>query len=338
MPVSPKVPIIEDSLNSLAGELSKSRTFREYEVAFQQATGLPLVLTAVEDIRFALCSKHSGRNLFCQLMTATGHQCETCRLLHQNIEMEMGLSPDAAFSENERRELGLKRKTEETVFQMQSEHLDGPRTFECFAGLCETMVPVKVKGRVAAYLQTGQVLVHQPSKEEFEKAASHISCMGVGDYNFKKLEEAYFQTPILPPERYHAMVQLLNTFALHLSEIAYKTLLEKEGSEPVMVKKARQFIEENFDCPITLEDVSCDVGSSTFHFSKVFKKTTGLNFTEFLARYRVEKAKELLYSRNKRINEVAFDVGFQSLAPFNRSFRKYTGETPREFRDRVLSS
>lgn len=79
------------------------------------------------------------------------------------------------------------------------------------------------------------------------------------------------------------------------------------------------------------------VNTSTFYFCKLFKKETGLNFTEYLSRVRIEKAKNLLLNPNLRISEVAFDVGFQSLTHFNRIFRRIAGESPTQYREKLTS-
>jgi AraC-like DNA-binding protein len=71
---------------------------------------------------------------------------------------------------------------------------------------------------------------------------------------------------------------------------------------------------------------------STFYFCKMFKKATGLTFTDYLGRIRVEKAKNLLLNPHLRVSEIAYTVGFQSLTHFNRVFRKLTGESPTDFR------
>ena len=65
------------------------------------------------------------------------------------------------------------------------------------------------------------------------------------------------------------------------------------------------------------------------------KRTTGLTFTDYLARVRIEKAKTLLHDRNRRVSEVAYDVGFQSLTHFNRVFRKIAGQSPTSYRKAV---
>jgi AraC-like DNA-binding protein len=65
----------------------------------------------------------------------------------------------------------------------------------------------------------------------------------------------------------------------------------------------------------------------------MFKKATGLTFTDYLSRVRVEKAKALLLNPHLRISEIAYDVGFQSLTHFNRMFRKIVGESPTAYRE-----
>jgi AraC-like DNA-binding protein len=67
----------------------------------------------------------------------------------------------------------------------------------------------------------------------------------------------------------------------------------------------------------------------------MFKKGTGVNFTEYVSRVRIESARNLLLNPNLRISEIAYQVGFQSLTHFNRVFKKVVGESPTEFRGKV---
>ena len=72
---------------------------------------------------------------------------------------------------------------------------------------------------------------------------------------------------------------------------------------------------------------------SSYYFCKMFKKVTGLNFTDYLSRVRVEKAKSLLLNPNARVSEVAFDIGFTSITNFNRTFKKLAGQSPSDYRE-----
>jgi AraC-like DNA-binding protein len=90
---------------------------------------------------------------------------------------------------------------------------------------------------------------------------------------------------------------------------------------------------------VTDPKIAKAVNVSANYFSTLFKQATGLNFADYVARVRVEKAKNLLQNPNLRISEIAFDVGFQSLSQFNRSFRRIAGVSPKEYRNsNALSS
>jgi transcriptional regulator GlxA family with amidase domain len=75
-------------------------------------------------------------------------------------------------------------------------------------------------------------------------------------------------------------------------------------------------------------DVARVAGLSAEHFCRAFKQVTGLRFTDYVARLRVEKASKLLRSTSHDISHVALLCGFHSIAQFNRTFRRVTQQTP----------
>jgi AraC-like DNA-binding protein len=87
---------------------------------------------------------------------------------------------------------------------------------------------------------------------------------------------------------------------------------------------------------LSLGQVAKAVNTSTFYFCKMFKKATGLNFTDYVSRLRIEKAKNLLLNRNLRVSEIAYEVGFQSLTHFNRVFKRIMGQSPTEYREQLV--
>ena len=102
-----------------------------------------------------------------------------------------------------------------------------------------------------------------------------------------------------------------------------------------MIRRAKEFIKQNHAEDLSLGQVAKAVNTSTFYFCKMFKKGTGLNFTEYVSRVRTENAKSLLLNPNLRISEIAYEVGFQSLTHFNRVFKKITGDSPTDYRAKV---
>ena len=105
-----------------------------------------------------------------------------------------------------------------------------------------------------------------------------------------------------------------------------------ERAQPVEVWKARKFIHARSDEPLSLTKVAESANISANYLSERFKQVTGVNFVDYIARIRIEKALELLQDRHLRISEIAFTVGFQSLSQFNRVFKKLTGQSPTQFR------
>jgi YesN/AraC family two-component response regulator len=96
-----------------------------------------------------------------------------------------------------------------------------------------------------------------------------------------------------------------------------------------------RFIHEHQADDLSLGSVAGAVNTSTFYFCKMFKKATGLHFTDYLSRVRIEKAKNLLLNPNARVSEIACEVGFQSLTHFNRIFKKITGHSPSAYREQL---
>ena len=149
----------------------------------------------------------------------------------------------------------------------------------------------------------------------------------------KKLEEAYFNTRVLPPKHYKGLIRLLTIFAGHLASCSNTLTLAAESAENPAISRARLYITEHSENRISLGSVSRVVNMSANYFSAKFKESTGLNFVDYVARVRVEKAQLLLKNPNLRIGEIASQVGFRSLSQFNRAFRAIAGEAPRKYRE-----
>ena len=152
-----------------------------------------------------------------------------------------------------------------------------------------------------------------------------------------RLKRAYFGTKVLSPRQHDGVVKLLSIFAQHISMASNQILIQRENAEPPVITRARQFIQENQTEDLSLGQVARAVNTSIFYFCKMFRKSTGLNFTDYMSRIRVEKAKNLLLNRNLRISEIAYEVGFQSLTHFNRVFKKIMGQSPSDYRGQLVS-
>ena len=103
-------------------------------------------------------------------------------------------------------------------------------------------------------------------------------------------------------------------------------------AQPVEVWKTRKFIEEHSGEELSLRRVAKEVNIHPNYLSERFKQVTGMNFVEYVARTRFQKACKLLRDGSVPISEIAFAAGFQSLSQFNRVFKKFCGKSPTQFR------
>ena len=281
----------------LIEQLSRSQIYQDYERAFSRATGLPLKLRTAE-VWQAVHHGTKYENPFCSMLAEHSRSCAACLQVQQKIVE----SPGA-----------------------------GHKSVTCFAGLCDTAVPVKAGEKLIGYLQTGQVFLKKPSKRQFAHTAKQLLEWGLR-VDLKQLEESYFHTRVLTPKQYDSMIDLLTIFGQHLSFVCHQIFVQPQRAEPMAVSRARQFIQDHQADDLSLTQVARAVNTSTFYFCKLFKRATGLNFTEYLSQVRVEKAKSLLPNPNLRISEIAYEIGFQSLTHFNRVFKRITGQSPTSYR------
>ena len=117
------------------------------------------------------------------------------------------------------------------------------------------------------------------------------------------------------------------------STVANDELQVSNTTQNKEIETAIKYINDNFNQDINLAMVSNSVSISYSYFSLIFKDKTGVSFTDYLKRVRIDKAKELLKSTNKKIYEIAGLVGYENPKQFMKVFRKTTGISPSEYRE-----
>src|SRR6266480_2699278 len=245
-----------DSNKQLIDMLRRSRLFRDYESVFSKATGLALALRPLDYWQL----EHQGKkqeNPFCALLAERPKSLAVCLEAHQEMIDHTG---------------------------------ELPHTVTCPFGLTETAVPLKLGTKIIGYLRIGQVLRHMPVKADTSKVARQLERCGIPFSG--KIRKTWERNPLIPPEKYNAIVRLLAFFADQLSALSNQLVTEKNNAEPPLVLKAREYIDKHKAEELSLADVAKAAGASVFHFCKVFHKATGLKFTDYVARMRVEDARQ----------------------------------------------
>ena len=102
--------------------------------------------------------------------------------------------------------------------------------------------------------------------------------------------------------------------------------------------RAREFIDLCYDLPLNLEQISSQACFSRYHFLRLFREAFDKTPHQYLVERRIEKAKELLTSKDLRITDICFEVGFQSLGSFSSLFHRYVGHAPATYREKSRAS
>lgn len=289
-----------NTTTALLETIKDSEFYRGYERAFNDGTGLPLELRPVDAWTAPFHGKRN-ENKFCAMMARKNSTCAACLNMQERIAQAAG---------------------------------EGTTMMRCHFGMTDIAVPVKLGNEQIGVLATGQVLTHEPGEIQIAQVQSALKKLGyTGDAD--KAVEAYKETRVMSRAQLAGFVTMLENFSEHLSTRTNHIALRQANAEPIAIVRAKAYIQDNLQEDITLADVAKASFTSTFYICKLFKRHTGLNFTEYVSRLRVERAKERLGNPNLRISEIAFEVGFQSLTHFNRIFRRIIGESPTTYREKL---
>lgn len=110
---------------------------------------------------------------------------------------------------------------------------------------------------------------------------------------------------------------------------------EEDAAGSFVVKKALSYMQENYTKKLTLTEVADHTYVSQWHLSKLLNRHTGQSFSEHLNTIRITEAKKLLADPSLRIGDIAEQVGFVDVGHFSRVFKKITGMSANEYRNRM---
>ncbi len=102
------------------------------------------------------------------------------------------------------------------------------------------------------------------------------------------------------------------------------------------ILRAKHYIEAHVDRKLTLEEVSKLVNMNKSYFSRLFKEQTGTNFKDYLLQVKMERANSMIRHTDKRISEIALELGYSDIFYFNRVYKKFIGNAPTEIRKQRL--
>jgi AraC-like DNA-binding protein len=200
--------------------------------------------------------------------------------------------------------------------------------YKCHAGFVEIVVPLFVNKKFIGCLTAGQILNEKPTEESYQEFRNKTEYLKVDEKNIRK---HYFATKVFSDEQVKALLELLELAGNYIVESENKILFLESAAEKDRISLARKFIERNYQNKITVADIARAVYQSESYFSHQFKNETGISVIQYLNRYRIEKAKELLRDSSFSITDIASKTGFQNLTHFNRIFKSLEQKCPSNY-------
>ncbi|MBR0218411.1 MAG: helix-turn-helix transcriptional regulator [Clostridia bacterium] len=146
--------------------------------------------------------------------------------------------------------------------------------------------------------------------------------------------ECYFaREPLWNTQCYSYLMQLYALLGRrYLRSSTQPREMLRRNIDPAIMNSVLTYINEHYMDDISLENAALFAGFSKYYFSRMFKQFSGLPFSEYLTRKRLNVASDLLVRTNQPIREIAVSSGFGSTATFNRTFREHKNCTPSQFR------
>ena len=154
--------------------------------------------------------------------------------------------------------------------------------------------------------------------------------MGIGDSNelvvqMEKLKIKY----LLYNNKHDAYNEIVKMVDILFDKMNIKGKIADNGMEAVV-----DYIERNLKKGISLEDVANHVNISTYYLSKIFKKEMGVNFITYVTDRKMDLAKEMLVNTDIPVLNIALDLAYNEANYFSKAFKKKTGLTPSEYREK----
>lgn len=135
------------------------------------------------------------------------------------------------------------------------------------------------------------------------------------------------------PGRPATVVVGLAVHALLAEMVGAAQIAQETSDGDQAVRRACRLVEEGYAGGITLDDLAAEAHVSKSYLLKLFRRQLGTTPYEYLLRYRITRAKELLAETDQRVSQIAAAVGFNSESNFSYRFSQMVGQSPRSYRE-----
>ena len=163
---------------------------------------------------------------------------------------------------------------------------------------------------VESYRQATKCLVYN---------SDNVNIIHIGDINYKLMNDKFISSKFVSDE--FVDDEIKNNKNKNANKIKIR-----------LFEKVKNFIKENIETELELEKVASNFGLSVYYFSRTFKEVTGINYSDYINKCRVDIAKGLLSNGEMNVKEVCYKVGYNDPNYFSKVFKKYEGVSPVNFK------
>ena len=181
------------------------------------------------------------------------------------------------------------------------------------------------------YLDMGYILMHEFPEEKLKELTARTPCGIFKDEFLLELLRALHDMPFGIEEKKGAVILIAGAL-LRLPDESRLVLDQNFFSIDSRLLPALQIISESYCSQLTLGELAKKCGMSPVNFRRIFEKAMNSPPGHYIRRLRIVKAKLLLSRKNKTIQEIARECGYQTISCFNRAFSQETGHAPSFFR------
>lgn len=147
-----------------------------------------------------------------------------------------------------------------------------------------------------------------------------------------RIEEDFLESFLAGADNCASAPELFDYLIRRVTASYEKAARLKRQDENRPIRIVKQYMAEHYQEPLTLEQVSAIAELSPAYLSTIFKKDTGMTFLEYLSKIRMDTAKQLLKETNRTVADICKTVGYNDVRYFTKTFTKYSGLKPNEYR------
>ncbi len=223
--------------------------------------------------------------------------------------------------------------TDDNFFEKQSLIIDNNKLYQVLKTGCEEELMVEV-----------DIIFEELESFKFDNQRLFILLNNIILFTFKTMKELGYNFADLMEvidTQYFEKIDIDNQEELKewlkrlFTNINQMISYKQDNRNEELIREVKTYINKHYIQGITLSELASQFNVSTGYLSKLFLDHVGENFTEYLNMIRVNKAKELLKTTDKKIYQIADQVGFNDSYYFSSWFKKVVGVTPTTFRENL---